>query len=68
MNVSEQLGEHVLQQAGEEWRREPLGKNLELLLCHRLSLISMDAEIIRWLGGGSSFNVLHKTAFNEEKI
>lgn len=67
VNVSEQLGEHVLQQAGEQWWREPLGKNLELLLWHCLSLISMDADIIRWLGVGSSFNVLHKNAFNEEK-
>lgn len=46
---------------------KPLGKNLEVLLCHYVSLISIDAGIIRWLGEVFHCNVLQKTALNKKK-
>lgn len=50
-----------------KWKEKPLGRNLELLFCHYLSLISIDAGIIRWLGEVFHCKVLQKTAFNKEK-
>lgn len=47
--------------------KKPSGKNLELLFCYYLSLISIDAGIIRWLGEVFHCKLLQKTAFHKEK-
>lgn len=48
--------------------KKPSGKNLELLFCYYLSLISIDAGIIRWLGEVFHCKLLQKTAFHKEKV
>lgn len=47
---------------------KPLGKNLELLFCHYLSLISTDAGIIRWLEKVFYCKIFQKTDFNKKKV
>lgn len=47
--------------------KKPLGKDLELIF-HYLSLISIDAGIIRWLGEVFHCKVFQKTTFNKKKV